>query len=150
MNIWFCPKSLANYYIFVYTRGKELRKAMGESCNSLFYYWWWRWCFDTLWTTLIRLWLHYEFSSLTFRMLWSWLNGWNIWMFFILLCKKIMRPILHGIIKMDWMVDILGVLFSKWQMYHPWKDNTLNTWWTCMIVFLFNKTFYGQLVACIH
>jgi hypothetical protein len=57
------------------THCKELRKVMGVwgSHVAHYYYWWWRWCFDTLWATLIRLWLHYEFSSLVFKVLWSFL-----------------------------------------------------------------------------
>jgi hypothetical protein len=37
-KIWFCPKSLANYYIFVYTHFKELRKVMGEWGSLIAHY----------------------------------------------------------------------------------------------------------------
>jgi hypothetical protein len=48
---------LADYDVCIYTRHWELMKSVVVMSACLCYSWWW-WRSDTLWATLIRLWLH--------------------------------------------------------------------------------------------
>jgi hypothetical protein len=52
---WFAWNSGWNYYILIYT---TVRHHDYELIASYHCYSWWTWWSDTLWATLIRLWLH--------------------------------------------------------------------------------------------